>query len=108
VVRAEGFGVPQARHRIFIVGLRSDLKVRPRPSAAAQGSYRVRQTIGDLPAVRSGLSKAEDSPSRWYSSSEKAEIILIGPIILSVAWEFLVAWIRTERAGPAPGAGVDR
>jgi hypothetical protein len=40
--------------------------------------------------------------------SEKAEIILIGPIILSVAWEFLVAWIRTERAGLAPGAGVDR
>ena len=40
-----------------------------------------------------------------YSSSEKAEIILIGPINLSVAWEILVASIRTERAGPGAGSG---
>jgi predicted PurR-regulated permease PerM len=30
--------------------------------------------------------------------------LFIGPIILSVAWELTVAWIRTDRAGPAsPG-----
>jgi predicted PurR-regulated permease PerM len=27
--------------------------------------------------------------------------LFIGPIILSVAWELMVAWIRTERASPA-------
>jgi predicted PurR-regulated permease PerM len=28
--------------------------------------------------------------------------LFIGPIILSVAWELTTAWIRNERAGPAP------
>jgi predicted PurR-regulated permease PerM len=27
--------------------------------------------------------------------------LFIGPIILSVAWELAVAWIRIDRAGPA-------
>jgi predicted PurR-regulated permease PerM len=26
--------------------------------------------------------------------------LFIGPIILSVAWELMVAWIRTDRVGP--------
>jgi predicted PurR-regulated permease PerM len=34
--------------------------------------------------------------------------LFLGPIILSVAWELMVAWIRTDRAEPAPGAGVER
>jgi predicted PurR-regulated permease PerM len=29
--------------------------------------------------------------------------LFIGPIILSVAWELMVAWIRTDRAEPASG-----
>lgn len=74
VVRAEDFGVPQARHRMFIVGVRSDLKVRPgllRPHK----SPTVRETIGNLPAIRSGLSKAEDSAARWYREIEKLSSI---------------------------------
>jgi predicted PurR-regulated permease PerM len=27
--------------------------------------------------------------------------LFIGPIILSVAWELMVAWIRSDRVGPA-------
>ncbi|MEZ5595770.1 MAG: DNA cytosine methyltransferase [Pseudomonadales bacterium] len=52
LVRAEEYGVPQARHRMFIVGVRNDINVRPgrlRPHAAPT----LRQTIGSLPAVRS-------------------------------------------------------
>ncbi len=33
--------------------------------------------------------------------------LFIGPIVLSVAWELMVAWIRTEPVEPAPG-GVER
>src|SRR3546814_6334708 len=29
LVKAEEYGVPQARHRMFIVGIREDIKVRP-------------------------------------------------------------------------------
>jgi predicted PurR-regulated permease PerM len=34
--------------------------------------------------------------------------LFIGPIILSVAWELMAAWIRDDRAKPAPGAIVER
>jgi predicted PurR-regulated permease PerM len=34
--------------------------------------------------------------------------LFIGPIILSVSWELAVAWIRTDRAGAAPQATIDR
>jgi DNA (cytosine-5)-methyltransferase 1 len=55
VVRAEEFGVPQARHRMFIVGVRSDLEIRPK-LLRAHKSPTVRDVIGNLPPIRSGLS----------------------------------------------------
>jgi len=64
VVRAEEHGIPQARHRMFIVGIRSDLKVRPRVLRRMKPPT-VRDTIGSLPAIRSSVSKAPDSPSIW-------------------------------------------
>lgn len=66
VVRAEEFGIPQARHRMFIVGIRSDLKVRP-GLLKKMTAPTVQETIGSLPSIRSGLSKAKDSPSAWLS-----------------------------------------
>ena len=66
VVRAEEHGVPQARHRMFIVGIRSDLKIRPR-LLKKMAAPTVQETIGSLPAIRSGLSKAKDSPAAWLN-----------------------------------------
>ncbi|MGD9663772.1 MAG: DNA cytosine methyltransferase, partial [Novosphingobium sp.] len=70
LVRAEDYGVPQARHRMFIVGIRSDLNIRPgrlRPHAPPT----VRETIGGLPSLRSSLSKGGDSVERWRSEIAK-------------------------------------
>ena len=70
LVRAEDYGVPQARHRMFIVGIRSDLNIRPsrlRPHAPPT----VRETIGGLPSLRSSLSKGGDSIERWRSEIAK-------------------------------------
>jgi len=66
VVRAEEYGIPQARHRMFIVGIRGDLKVRP-GLLKKMIAPTVRETIGSLPSIRSGLSKAKDSPAAWLS-----------------------------------------
>lgn len=74
VVRAEDFGVPQARHRMFIVGVRSDINVRPgllRPHKAPT----VSDTIADLPTIRSGLSKSEDTAERWQNEIAKISSI---------------------------------
>jgi DNA (cytosine-5)-methyltransferase 1 len=66
LVRAEEHGIPQARHRMFIVGIRNDLKVRPKLLRRMKPPT-VRDTIGSLPAIRSSISKAPDSPSAWLS-----------------------------------------
>lgn len=65
LVRADEFGVPQARHRMFILGIRSDLKVSPRRLRRHRAPT-VQDTIGHLPAIRSGLSRGGDSPEAWW------------------------------------------
>ena len=64
VVRAEEHGIPQARHRMFIVGVRGDLKVRP-GTLRKLDAPSVKDTIGSLPSIRSGLSKERDSHQTW-------------------------------------------
>jgi DNA-methyltransferase (dcm) len=67
LVRAEDHGIPQARHRMFIVGIRSDLKVRP-STLRKMAAPTVRDTIGSLPPIRSGLSKEKDSRDAWLGA----------------------------------------
>lgn len=72
VVRSERYGVPQARHRVIILGIREDWiaehngfaprKLRPREPVAIQ------DVIGDLPELRSGASKGDRSFSAWRSA----------------------------------------
>lgn len=67
IMRAEEFGVPQRRHRVIIVGIRSDLASRVSKASVAVNETRrnVAGTIGDLPEVRSGLSRGRDSEAAW-------------------------------------------
>lgn len=69
VIRAENHGVPQARHRLIIVGVRADLcteldlagvltlKEAEKVFASA--------ALSSLPALRSGLSRRSDSYDKW-------------------------------------------
>jgi DNA (cytosine-5)-methyltransferase 1 len=67
VVRAELFGVPQRRHRVIIVGIRADLV----PAAGSAGmalplaQRTVAEVIGNLPALRSGISRGHDDANAW-------------------------------------------
>lgn len=68
IVRADRFGVPQARHRIIIVGVRRDFSsARPMPLAPHSGLVSVRDVIKDLPKLRSGLSRG-DSVDGWVEA----------------------------------------
>ena len=67
LVRAEEFGVPQRRHRVIIIGLRTDV-VAGAAEASVQlpeAGQRVTDAIGDLPALRSGLSRGGDRLGVW-------------------------------------------
>lgn len=65
VVKAEEYGIPQARHRIFILGIRRDIDIDPRTLEKAHVHTTVRDVLGDLPKIRSGISRASDSADLW-------------------------------------------
>lgn len=69
VIRSERFGVPQARHRVIIVGVRADRldSTRLNPLSPAPGPT-IEEAICDLPRLRSGLSREPDSLEAWVRS----------------------------------------
>lgn len=70
VVRAERYGVPQARHRLILIGVRRGFGGRPTMLAPSATPFTVRQAICDLPPLRSGLSREDDSPAAWADAIE--------------------------------------
>lgn len=70
IVRAEHHGIPQARHRVIILGVRSDLKRKPRRLSRGR-MVTVDEAIGDLPPLRSALSKKPDSSDAWRAAIER-------------------------------------
>ena len=65
VIHAEELGIPQARHRVIILGVRSDWKRTPVKLDDQQSSVCIEDVIGTLPRLRSGLSKEDDSAEIW-------------------------------------------
>lgn len=65
VVRAEDYGIPQARHRVILLGIRDDFEVVPQSLAATGPRLTVRDAIKDLPRLRSRLSRKNDSGPIW-------------------------------------------
>jgi DNA (cytosine-5)-methyltransferase 1 len=72
VVNAEEYGVPQCRSRVFILGLRQDLNLTAGTLTRAEGEpITVRNVLGDLPRIRSKLSKEDDSAVHWRAAIQK-------------------------------------
>jgi DNA (cytosine-5)-methyltransferase 1 len=65
VIRSENYGIPQARHRVILLGIRDDIHgvtpgiLVPRPPVS------VSRVINHLPNIRSGLSRHRDSGQTW-------------------------------------------
>lgn len=66
VVSADRFGVPQARSRVFVLGLRQDLGL---PSMelpdCSDPVVTVKDVLNDLPRIRSRLSRETDCGHNW-------------------------------------------
>lgn len=76
LIRSEDHGVPQGRHRIILLGVRTDKLSRKSPGIlkVTTPSPTIHHAIGDLPKLRSGLSKGKDSLENWVkaiTSNEK-------------------------------------
>lgn len=80
IVRAEDFGAPQRRHRVIIVGIRSDLL--DKADCAFVPISQVKRTVSDaishLPSLRSGISRGGDDASVWRQEVVSAAKQLAG------------------------------
>lgn len=78
VIRSEEFGIPQRRHRVILLGLRSDVlngrsaKVEMPLLQSADSRSTVACVLDGMPRLRSGLSKSRDDPSSWRSEAAGA------------------------------------
>lgn len=78
VVRCEQFGIPQARHRVFIVGVRRDLasalseRDQDGLLSISSAEVTVQDVIGDMPELRSGLSREIDGPEHWRRAASES------------------------------------
>lgn len=71
IVRAENFGIPQARHRVIVLGIRKDVydklsrppgKLKPAPGPS------VWDVISDLPSLRPGVSFRGKELESWVDA----------------------------------------
>lgn len=65
VVKMKNYGVPQDRHRIIILGVRGDINFEPGLLTKSQDTIPITHVIGDLPKLRSSLSREKDSSAAW-------------------------------------------
>jgi len=68
VIKAEDYGIPQTRHRVILLGIRKDFDVKPKTLTKVNKKVNVKDVIEDLPRLRSGVSKNDDSFENWLST----------------------------------------
>lgn len=68
IIEAEKYGIPQARHRVILLGIAIDDEgnVPSHELLAGATPVSVEQAIGGLPRLRSKLSRRSDSLEDWY------------------------------------------
>lgn len=72
ILQSEDYGVPQRRHRVFVLGVREDVSCDFAPilEKSSLPPTSLESVIGDLPELRSGLSPNENGPidsfENWF------------------------------------------
>lgn len=83
ILKAEDYGIPQARHRVILLGICTDSL----PASAnlvtlrkEQDRISVGQAIGSLPRLRSTLTKSADSRDAWINVVQEQISHLLGEL----------------------------
>lgn len=76
LIKSENYGIPQARHRVILLGVREDLNCIPQTLNKVEPQVTVEEVLADLPPLRSGFSRQEDIQSDWERQIEGNSKIL--------------------------------
>ncbi|MEM7680420.1 MAG: DNA cytosine methyltransferase [Planctomycetota bacterium] len=96
LVRCERHGVPQARHRLILLGVRDDVRAEPR-RLEPQPPATVGDVLDDLPRLRSGLSR-QDQPDRWHAHFDSVKNESDTPWLTELAETDPAAHYKVQRA----------
>jgi DNA (cytosine-5)-methyltransferase 1 len=78
IIHSERYGIPQSRHRVILLGVRKGLDVPQHPLLTPVSKpITIRQTIEDLPRIRSRLSRG-DSLDAWRKAVRAAPSYVSG------------------------------
>lgn len=68
VIECEKYGIPQARHRVILLGVRDDVNNEPSLLIPAGKPVNTGDVLEGLPRLRSGFSHDDDSRQRWQNA----------------------------------------
>lgn len=73
IIKAEDYGIPQARHRVILLGVRKDIDpfIKLRLQKKSGNSVTVGDVITGLPPLRSQVSKSENNWDEWVTVIHK-------------------------------------
>lgn len=97
IVRAENHGLPQARHRVMLLGVREDIAALEHQPIGRKPRVSVQEAIGDLPHIRSMLSRGKDSEESWSGIFDELKKILAGDAPEKL--EFVIPILEESQAG---------
>ena len=100
VVRAEEHGVPQRRHRVFILGVRKDLRNKPKALIGSDVTVDIAEALAGIPALRSRLS-TNDSVSKWEKSRQYGVKIAGGRCDMATPRNSGAEFVESRRAALA-------
>lgn len=72
VVPMEHYGIPQARHRVIVLGVREDLAGAIPGVLKLAATVPLRAVVDGLPKLRSGLSRESDNAYQWIEHLQNA------------------------------------
>lgn len=68
IIPSEDYGIPQARHRVILLGVREDIRRVPSILRPVRRKVTAADVIGNLPRIRSRLSGSSDSSLTWQKA----------------------------------------
>lgn len=78
IIESERYGIPQTRHRVILLGVRSDLSHIESDLLTESEPVFVRQVLEGLPRIRSRLSRGNDSVAAWHQVVRSASSFVRG------------------------------
>ncbi len=80
IIKAEDYGIPQARHRVILLGIATDSLPASKEDVKLESGepvISVGQILKELPRLRSGLTKMADSQANWAAvvSEQRSHLV---------------------------------